>query len=116
MHLIIEQVPVKALFEIPFDELAKLVTHEHQLFPRMAKHISVSYPEPGKFLPVITWHLADHRAFAVHHLIMGQHQDEIFVHCIHDGEGYQFMMVFPVDRVHAHIPEIVIHPAHVPLV
>ena len=55
----------------------------------------------GEALPAVARHLADQRALAVHHLVMAQRQDEVFVEGVEQAEGQIVVMIFAVDRVAA---------------
>src|SRR5207248_5973818 len=74
---IAEQVPVEALIMIPFAPLAELVAHEHQLLAGMAEHVAEERAQRGALLPDVARHLVEQRAFAVHHLVMRERQNEI---------------------------------------
>src|SRR5580765_4498567 len=50
----------------------------------------------------------------MHHLVMGQRQDEILVMMIQHGEGEIVLMVLAMNRVALEVVQCVVHPAHVP--
>ena len=66
----------------------------------------------GEFLPAVARHLAEQRALAVHHLVMGQRQNEILGEGIEQPERQVVVMVVAVDRVLATCSSSVscIHP------
>ena len=57
--VVVQQEPVKALREVPFDELRELVAHEVQLFARMGHLIGVKDAQVVEFIVVIAGHLVD---------------------------------------------------------
>ena len=114
MHIIIQQVPIQAFREIPFDPLPEFAAHEQQFPSRMAVHEAVQRPQIGEFLPHVAGHLIEQRAFAMHDFIMRQNKHETFVERIQQGKRDHVMMIAPMNRVFRHIDEHVVHPAHVP--
>ena len=117
VHLVLlRQMPVKAGIPLPLNELTELAALEQELLARMSHPVAKEGTEAGKLLPVVTRHLVDQRALAMHYLVMGQRQHEILAEGVHHGEGNLVMMPLPVDRIKAEIAEGVIHPAHIPLV
>ena len=117
MHrILLHEMPVQAVIEVPLDELPELAAHEQELLARMRDPIAEERPEIRELLPVVPRHLADERALAMHRLIMRERQHEILRERIHERERDLVLVPFPIDRVKAHIVEHIIHPAHVPLV
>ena len=117
VHLVLlRQMPVKAGIPLPLNELAELAALEQKLLARMSHPVAKEGTEAGKLLPVVTRHLVDQGALAMHYLVMGQRQYEILAESIHHGEGNLVMMPLSVDRIKAEIAKGIIHPAHVPLV
>src|SRR5260370_1094860 len=82
IFLLLEQMPVQRTIVIPLALLAELAAHEHQLLAGMAEHEAVIGPQIGEALPLVAGHAAEDRAFAVHHLVMRQRQDEILPACV----------------------------------
>ncbi len=99
---------------VPLIPLAEFHPHKYQLFPRLAEHVAEEQPQVGEFLPVVTGHVADQGAFAMHYFIVGQGQDEVFVEGVEHAKGDGVVVVAPVDGVMGHIFQGVVHPAHVP--
>ncbi|MNQ87043.1 hypothetical protein D3C85_1022530 [compost metagenome] len=116
MLRVAQQVPVQLLVVVPFAPLAELAAHEQQLLARMGPHEGQVQAQVGKLLPAVAGHLAEQRALAVHHLVMGDRQDEMLGEGIEQAEGQLVMMVFAVDGLFLDIGQAVVHPAHVPLV
>src|SRR6266536_106668 len=106
--------PVQALIVVPFVPLAKLAAHEEQFFARLSVHPCVKHSEVGKLLPFITRHFCNERAFAMHYLIVTQHQNEVLLKCVEQREGDVAVVKPPEDRIETHVLEEVMHPAHVP--
>jgi len=50
----------------------------------------------------------------VHHLVVGEGEDEIFVEGVQQGEGELAEVVFPVDRILLDEGEYVVYSSHVP--
>ena len=82
----------------------------------MAEHEAVIGAQVGELLPAIARHLADQRALAVDHLVMGERQDEVLAEGVDQAEGQLVVMVLAIDRVLADVAQRVVHPAHVPFV
>ena len=116
MLRLVEQMPVERMIVIPFALLAELAAHEHQLLAGMGEHEGVIGAQIGKALPVVAGHPAQHRAFAVHDLVMRQRQDEIFREGVVQAEQDLAVMMLAVDRILADVVQRVVHPAHVPFV
>ena len=113
--VIVQQHPVKPLRVVPFDELRKLVAHEVELLAGVGHLIGIEYSEIREFVVVISRHLPDQRAFSVHDLVVAQRQDEVLGKRICHRERQRVVVALAVQRVERHIPEHVVHPAHVPL-
>ena len=100
---------------VPFPPLTKLAAHEQGLFARFPVHITQKQPEVGEFLPIISGHLGQKGGLPVHHLIVGEGQDEIFMKGVQEGKGQLVHVVTAVNRILGHEGQHVMHPAHVPL-
>ncbi len=50
----------------------------------------------------------------MHHLVMGERQDEILAEGIEQAEGHVVVVMSAVDRIARHILQRVVHEAHVP--
>ena len=107
--------PVEALPEVPFAPLSKLPTHKKQLFARVTPHIAKEGTQIRETLPEVPRHLINQGTFDVHDLVMGKWQDKVFGVSIHQRECNIVVMVTPVDWVHMHILQHIVHPPHVPL-
>src|SRR5208337_540134 len=66
--------PLQAFLVGPLALLPELVAHEEQLLARLRPLISEEQAQVGKLLPLVARHLADERAFTVHHLIVRERQ------------------------------------------
>ena len=111
----LQQPPIQFGVGIPFGGLAEFPAHEQQLLARKEPLIPQQCPQVREPPPIIARHPAQQRALAVHHLVVGQRQDEILVMVIEHREREIVLMVLPMNRVVAEITERVMHPAHVPL-
>ena len=72
------QMPVELRVVVPLAPLAEFAAHEQQFFARMPVHPGIEHPEIGELLPFVARHFVDERAFAVHHLVVAQDQNEMF--------------------------------------
>ena len=50
----------------------------------------------------------------MHHFVVRQRQDEVFVERVDQAERQLVVMKFAVDRIVPHVARRVVHPAHVP--
>ncbi|MNS29231.1 hypothetical protein D3C72_612260 [compost metagenome] len=111
----VEQVPVQAEVVVPLLPLAELAAHEGELLARVAGHEAEQQAQVGELLPGVAGHLVEQRLLEVHHLVVREGQHELLGQVIHDAEGQVVVVEAAVDRVHGHVLEDVVHPAHVPL-
>ncbi len=81
----------------------------------MSPHIAVEKAQASKFLPEVAGHFVNHGAFHVNNFIVGEWQHEIFGVGVHQRKGEVVMVVAPVNGVHMHVIEHIMHPAHIPL-
>jgi hypothetical protein len=100
---------------VPLASLSELVAHEHQLLAWLRPHIGVEEALVRELLPVVTGYLLEQRALAVHHLVVGQRQDEVLVEGVEAAKAELGVVVAAVERIDAEVREGVVHPAHVPL-
>ena len=96
---LVEEVPVEARVVVPLVRLPELAAHEEKLLAGMPVHEPVESAQVGELLPVVARHLAEERALAVDHLVVGQRQDEVLVPGVEQPEGELVVVVLPVDRV-----------------
>ena len=116
VHWLLQQFPIQGGVLIPFLHLGEILPHKQQLFPRMAHHEAVSRPQILRLLlQAGARHLADHRALAVHHLVVGEHQNKVLAVGVEQGEGQLAVVVLAEQRVAAHIIGEIVHPPHIPL-
>ena len=111
----LEQFPGQLPLVTPFPRFRQLTAHEQQLGAGVGEEIGVQQAQVGKTLPLVPRHLAQQGILAVHHLIVGERQQEIFGKGVHQAEGELIVVVLPVHRLVAHVIERVVHPAHIPL-
>ncbi len=109
------EVPLQALVEVPLVPLAELAPHEEQLLARMAPHVGIQQPQVGELLPGVAGHLVEERPLAVHDLVVREREDEVLVEGVDQAEGQLVVVILAVHRVVPHVPQRVVHPAHVPL-
>ena len=50
----------------------------------------------------------------MHHFIVAQDEDEVFLERIHQRERDVVVVVAPENRIERHVMEEVVHPPHVP--
>ena len=74
VHRIFQYVPGKLFILIPLGNLSEFLSHEHELFARMAIHESIGSPQIVSLgLIGLTWHLTEHGIFTMNHLIMREY-------------------------------------------
>ena len=115
MIRIIEHEPLKLLLVVPFSALSEFLSHKEQLLARMRKHIAEECAVGSELVALQTRHLLNHGALAVHDLIMRDRQDIVLGEAVEERECQLVMIECTVKRVHGHIGEHVVHPAHIPL-
>ena len=81
----------------------------------MSHHIAIEGAQVGELCFVITGHLIDQAALAVHNFIVADGQDKIFTERIEEAERNFVMVAGTEQRVSLHVAEHIVHPAHVPL-
>jgi hypothetical protein len=96
---VLEHVPVERAGAVPLGALAELGTHEQQLLAGMGEHVGVQQPQVGEALPLVARHLVDHRAFAMHHLVVRERQHEVLGEAVQHAEGQQIVVVLAMDRL-----------------
>src|SRR5436305_300172 len=116
MTRLLQQLPVDLAIMAPFPDLADLAAHEQKLLAGMRPHETEVGTQICELLPIIAGCLPVERAFAVHHLIMAERQDEALRECVHQSERHLVVVPSAVDRLMVEVVERVVHPSHVPLV
>mmetsp|Transcript_21602 Transcript_21602/g.51265 ORF Transcript_21602/g.51265 Transcript_21602/m.51265 type:complete len:788 (+) Transcript_21602:524-2887(+) len=116
MAVVLQQAPGERLGVVPFLTLGELLAHEQQLLARVAPHEPIVGAQIGELLPVVTGHLGEHAALAVHDLVMRDRQHEVLAERVDQAEGHLVVMPAAVDRVLGHVAQGVVHPAHIPFV
>src|SRR4030042_4353041 len=106
--------PLKAFVVVPLLPVAELATHEQQLLPGLAVHITEKQSEGGKLLPQVARHLAQQRALAMNNLIMRKRHYKVFGESIEHAKGQLGMVILPVYGVLGYVHQSVMHPPHVP--
>ena len=115
LDLVRKEVPLEALLLAPLRKLRHILSHEEKLLAGMAGHVAVSNAKVSELLLVGAGHLSEHRALAVHHLVMRKHEDEILTVCINHGERKRPVATAAEQRILPHVGRKVVHPAHIPL-
>ena len=95
----VQHPPVQPPGVRPLAALAELRPHEQQLLARVGPHVGQQRAQPGEPAPFVAGHLAQQRALPVHHLVVGQRQDEVLGVRVHHRERHLVVVVLPVDRV-----------------
>ena len=70
MYRILQYMPLQTGVMCPLAHLTEFATHKQHLLAGLRIHISEQQPQIGKFLPLVSWHFANQRAFAVNYFIM----------------------------------------------
>src|SRR5207245_11575606 len=110
---IFDNMPVERMVMAPFAFLGELVSHEQKLLAGMTKHEAVVGAQIGEALPIVARHAADERALAVHNLVMGERQDEVFEKGVMQAEKDLAVMMLAVKRIFADVFERVVYPPYV---
>ena len=116
MIRIVQQMPRQGLVVAPFVPLREFLAHEQQFLARVRPHEAQVRAQVRELLPFVAGHLAQQRAFAVHHFVVRQRQHEVFAERVNQTEGHGVVMPAPVHGILVHIAQRVVHPAHVPFV
>ena len=77
--------------------------------------IGIEYTKVVEFIVVIAGHFPDQRTFSVHHLVVAQGQNKILGKRVGHRERERVVVSLTVQRIERHIPQHIVHPAHVPL-
>ena len=91
--------PVEALIVIPFVPLAEFAAHEEQLLARLPVHPRVKHPEIGEFLPFVARHFRKQRALPVHHFVVAEHENEMFLKRVEQRERDVAVMKAAINRI-----------------
>ena len=83
--------------------------------PGMRPHERVERPQGAELAPLVLGRPLEHRALAVHDLVVADRQDEVLRVRVRHRERHLVVVVLPVDRLAAQVAQRVVHPAHVPL-
>ena len=110
-----EQHPVQLALPVPLHKLPQLAAHEVQLLAGVAELEAVERAQGRELLLIVAVHLVDHRALAVHDLVMRVGQHIILGEGVHHREGQLVVVVAAIDGIDGHVVEGVVHEAHVPL-
>jgi hypothetical protein len=111
---VLQQVQLKLAVGVPLPLLAELLAHERQLLARVAPHQTIIRPQIGELLPAIARHPAKNGMLPVRDFIMRQRKHKILGMGVEQAEGDAVVVPGAVHRLHRHVIERVVHPAHVP--
>ena len=81
----------------------------------MRPHEGVERPHGAELAPLVLRRPFEHRALAVHHLVVADRQHEVLRVRVRHGERHLVVVVLAVDRLAPVVAQRVVHPAHVPL-
>jgi len=111
----IAEMPFQAGVVVPLTPLPELSAHEQHFLAGMPIHETIEGTEVGQALPRVAGHLVEQRPLSVHHFIVGEHQDEVFIEGIEEPKRNLILVKEAVDGLVAEVFQHVVHPAHVPL-
>ena len=111
----IAEMPFQASFMVPLTPLSELSAHEQHFLAGMPVHEAIEGTEVGKALPLVAGHFVEQRPLSVHHFIVREHQDEVFIEGIEEPKCNLILVKEAVDWFVAEVFQHVVHPAHVPL-
>ena len=89
----------------PFRLLAELGAHEDQLLAGVGPLVPQEPPKVRQLLPAVPRHLAQHRAFTVHNLVVADRQEEVLRVGVDHREGDGAVVPPAVVRVFGHVLE-----------
>ena len=115
MQRLTDQRPIELDIVIPFGPLRDLAPHEQQFLTGLRVLVSVQQTQVGKLLPRIAGHLRQQRLLAVNDLVVRERKQKVFGEGVDHAERQFVLMVLAVKGIAAHVPQRVVHPAHVPL-
>src|SRR5258708_34785518 len=99
MHRELQQMPIEAAVVIPFLPLSEFTAHEHEFLAGIGIHPGVKHPQVREVLPGVTWHFVGQRSFTVTDFVMTEHEADIFLARIEQGERAIALMIFPVNSL-----------------
>ena len=115
MGEVVRQVPVDAVLHVPLFFLGEFLAHEQQLLTGEGELPGVQGFELAHPVLLFARRFLHHGALAVHHLVVAQHQDKVFRESVIRDVGQLAVVIFAVDGIQVHVPDGIVHPAHVPL-
>src|SRR5262245_43623310 len=74
---VLEKMPIERVVMAPLACLTELAAHEQKLLAGVTEHEAVIGAQICKALPLVARHAAENGTFAMHHLVMGERQDEV---------------------------------------
>ena len=111
---VIQQIPLQISPDIPFSALAEFHPHEDGFLAGVGPHVGEQCSGVGVFLPVVTWHLVEKMALAMHHFVVAERQHEVFGVGVPDREGDVVLVELTEPGIQLEVIEHVVHPTHVP--
>ena len=116
VYRVLEEIPLELLVLGPLVILREVLAHEEKLLARMRPEVAIRGTKILRLLlEGLARHLPEHRALAVHDLVMREHEHEVLGVVIDHGEGELVIAALPEERIRTHVAEEVVHEAHVPL-
>ena len=115
VRLKFQNLPIELRLEIPLLVLSKFLSHKHQLLAGVRHHISEERSHRMEAELARTAHFIEHRAFSVDNLVVAYRENEILRERIIERERHKIVVIGSAERVHTHISEHIVHPAHIPL-
>ena len=116
LHRKMKNIPILLPLLIPLAELTDLIAHKVQFFARVSEHVRVQGPGLRKLLFIIAGHLLNDRRLSMHHFIVRQRKQIVFIIKILHGEGELMIILRTIRRIRPEIVQRIVHPAHVPLI
>ena len=80
----------------------------------MTIHKAIGSSQVCKLRIQLSRHLIDHGALTMDYLIVRKHLNKVFTVCILQTKGQPSVIWSTEQRIHMHILQKVIHPAHIP--
>lgn len=116
VNRIVQQIPAGLALLAPFHKFGQLVAHKGELFARVKEHVAGQAAQLGKLLLIAAPEFVDNRLFAVHHLVVGEGKDVVFLIEVAHREEEAVFHPGPLGKGGGQIVQRVVHPAEIPLI
>ena len=112
----IQQIPFKLIVITPLKELTELAAHKEKLLAGHCHIVTQKRAVSVELILIAAEHLVYKRVLAVHNLVVRKRQNKVLAVRVHHNERQKSVVVLSEIRIHRHITQRVVHPAHIPFV